>query len=69
MADLVRGEEEIRVLDVAAGHGLFGLTVAQRNSKAQITALDWPNVPAVATKNAEKFGVADRHSTIDRGQS
>lgn len=64
IAALVAGEREIKVLDVAAGHGLFGIAIAQRNPKARITALDWPNVLAVATANAEKFGVAGRHSTL-----
>jgi 2-polyprenyl-3-methyl-5-hydroxy-6-metoxy-1,4-benzoquinol methylase len=64
IAELVAGAGEIRVLDVAAGHGLFGIMIAQRNPKARITALDWPNVLAVASENAAKFGVADRHSTL-----
>ncbi len=64
VAELAAGEGGIRVLDIAAGHGLFGIAVAKRNPKARITALDWPNVLAVATENAKKFDVADRHSTI-----
>jgi 2-polyprenyl-3-methyl-5-hydroxy-6-metoxy-1,4-benzoquinol methylase len=64
IAGLVAGDGAIRVLDIAAGHGLFGIMIAQQNSKAHITALDWPNVLAVATENAEKFGVARRHSTL-----
>jgi 2-polyprenyl-3-methyl-5-hydroxy-6-metoxy-1,4-benzoquinol methylase len=64
IAGLVAGDGEIKVLDIAAGHGLFGIMIAKQNSKARITALDWPNVLAVATENAEKFGVASRHSTL-----
>ena len=64
VACLVAGDGEIRVLDIAAGHGLFGIMIAKQNAKAHITALDWPNVLAVATENAEKFGVAPRHSTL-----
>jgi 2-polyprenyl-3-methyl-5-hydroxy-6-metoxy-1,4-benzoquinol methylase len=64
IADLVAGTGDLRVLDVAAGHGLFGITIAQRNPSAYVTALDWANVLAVATENARKFGVADRHATI-----
>ena len=64
IADLVAGDGAMRVLDIAAGHGLFGILIAQHNPKAQITALDWPNVLAVATANAQKFGVADRHSLL-----
>ncbi len=53
-----------RVLDVAAGHGLFGLILAQRNPGLNVVALDWPKVLDVAKKNAAKFGLAERFSTI-----
>ncbi|MBV9499345.1 MAG: class I SAM-dependent methyltransferase [Acidobacteriaceae bacterium] len=65
IAVLVAADGEIRVLDIAAGHGLFGIMIAQQNAKARITALDWPNVLAVATENAKKFGVAERHSILE----
>lgn len=48
------------VLDIAAGHGLFGIAVAQQNPEAHVTAVDWAAVLAVADKNAQKAGVADR---------
>ncbi|MGI8989532.1 MAG: methyltransferase [Bryobacteraceae bacterium] len=64
IAELVAGDGDIGVLDIAAGHGLFGINIARRNPKARITALDWPNVLAVAAENAKKFGVADRFSTL-----
>ena len=54
----------LRVLDIAAGHGLFGIQVAQRNPEAQITAVDWPQVLAVARRNAEAAGVQDRHHAL-----
>jgi 2-polyprenyl-3-methyl-5-hydroxy-6-metoxy-1,4-benzoquinol methylase len=64
LADLVGGDPQqpLRVLDVAAGHGLFGITIAQRYPQAHITALDWPNVLAVAADNARAAGVAGRHT-------
>jgi 2-polyprenyl-3-methyl-5-hydroxy-6-metoxy-1,4-benzoquinol methylase len=64
LADLIRGDvqQPLRVLDVAAGHGLFGIAVAERYSQARVTALDWPNVLAVAAENARRAGVADRHT-------
>ena len=52
-----------RVLDVAAGHGLFGINIARHNSQAQIVALDWANVLEVAKENARKAGVDARYST------
>jgi len=56
---------ELKVLDIAAGHGMFGITIAQENPRASIIALDWPNVLAVAKENAERAGVADRYKTIE----
>ena len=49
-----------KVLDIAAGHGMFGITIAKQNPNAQITAVDWAPVLAVAKENAAAAGVADR---------
>jgi SAM-dependent methyltransferase len=54
----------IRILDVAAGHGLYGLAFAARNAKAEIHALDAPQVLQVAAKNARKAGVRKRFHPI-----
>jgi len=54
----------IKVLDIAAGHGMFGITIAQRNPQAQIVASDWTGVLKVASENAAKMGVAARHSGL-----
>ena len=55
--------EKLRVLDIAAGHGLYGLAFASRNPQAEITALDWPNVLEVAKENAQAAGVSGRFET------
>lgn len=55
---------QVRVLDIAAGHGLFGITVATRLPNAEITAQDWPNVLEVAHRNAKRAGVADRYRLL-----
>lgn len=57
-------DRRLKVLDIAAGHGLFGIMVAKAFPNAEIYALDWQNVLTVATENAQKFGVADRHHLI-----
>jgi 2-polyprenyl-3-methyl-5-hydroxy-6-metoxy-1,4-benzoquinol methylase len=54
----------IRILDVAAGHGLYGLALAARNPEAEIYALDAPQVLRVAAKNARKAGVSKRFHRI-----
>jgi SAM-dependent methyltransferase len=48
------------VLDIAAGHGLYGIEVAKAFPDALVTAVDWAEVLAVARNNAEAAGVADR---------
>ena len=53
-----------KVLDIAAGHGLFGIEIAKQNAQAQIVALDWAAVLEVAKENAKNFGVIDRYNTI-----
>ena len=51
-----------KVLDIAAGHGMFGVIFATHNPNAHITALDWPAVLEVAKENAAKHGVGSRYS-------
>lgn len=53
-----------RVLDVAAGHGLFGIVLAQHNPALTVTALDWANVLDVAVQHAARTGVGERYRTI-----
>ena len=54
----------IRVLDIAAGHGLFGLEIAKQNPQARVTALDWAAVLQVALRNAQQAGAADRFEML-----
>ena len=62
LAELIdRGGAPIgKVLDIAAGHKLFGLAVARRHPKAVIHALDWPKVLDVAQENAGHAGFSGR---------
>ena len=64
ISGLLRADEgkPCKVLDIAAGHGMYGITVARKNPKAEIVALDWPAVLQVAQENARKFGVAERYN-------
>jgi 2-polyprenyl-3-methyl-5-hydroxy-6-metoxy-1,4-benzoquinol methylase len=54
----------MRILDIAAGHGLFGIEIAKQNPQAHVTGLDWAPVLRVALDNAKKAGVADRYAMI-----
>jgi 2-polyprenyl-3-methyl-5-hydroxy-6-metoxy-1,4-benzoquinol methylase len=63
IAEVLNTTGKTRVLDIAAGHGIFGIMMAQRNPEAEIVAVDWPSVLEVAKANATKFGVNQRYRT------
>ena len=65
IADLSAGTAPVKVLDIAAGHGLFGIVVAQRNPQAVVYALDWKAVLKLARNHAAEFGVGDRWHAIE----
>lgn len=58
------GPGPLKVLDIAAGHGIFGIHIAAKNPEAEITALDWPAVLKVAAENAQRHGVAERWTPL-----
>ncbi len=58
-------DRKLKILDIAAGHGLYGLAFAKNNPQATVVALDWKSVLEVAKENARTAGVADRYSTIE----
>lgn len=53
-----------KVLDIAAGHGLYGIAVAQQQPQARIVALDWQNVLEYAKENARRLGVESRYELL-----
>jgi ubiquinone/menaquinone biosynthesis C-methylase UbiE len=67
MADIIEQQlpqRKLKVLDIAAGHGMFGITVAKKFPEAEVTALDWPNVLEVAQENARSAGIIERYKLL-----
>ena len=56
--------KKVRVLDLAAGHGIFGIKFLERYPNAEVVAVDWKNVLEVAAEHAEQAGVADRWTPL-----
>lgn len=54
----------LRVLDIAAGSGAFGIEVLKRNPQAEVWAQDWTSVLALAVEHARLAGLAGRYHTI-----
>lgn len=65
LAPALEDRDRVRVLDVACGGGLYGLTLARRLAQAEVTLLDWPNVVAIAKGTAAALGLADRVDAIE----
>jgi 2-polyprenyl-3-methyl-5-hydroxy-6-metoxy-1,4-benzoquinol methylase len=65
IADLlsIASDGPVRVLDIAAGHGMFGIVLAERHPQVNVVAVDWAPVLAVAEEHAHAHGVHDRYKT------
>jgi hypothetical protein len=59
-----KADAKLKILDIAAGHGLYGIEFAKNNPQAEIVALDWAPVLEVAVENAKLAGVGDRYTTL-----
>ncbi len=55
----------VRVLDIAAGSGVWGIGLAQDHPNVEVTALDWPAVLPVTRQFAERFGLAQRFRYLE----
>jgi SAM-dependent methyltransferase len=64
IAERLASSEPMKVLDIAAGHGAFGIAVARRSPKAEIVAVDWKPVLGLAEQHAREAGVHDRYRTV-----
>jgi 2-polyprenyl-3-methyl-5-hydroxy-6-metoxy-1,4-benzoquinol methylase len=53
-----------KVLDIAAGHGMYGIVLAQRNPAVEVAAADWGPVLGVAQEHAKQAGVESRFRQI-----
>lgn len=55
----------VRVLDLAAGSGVWGIALAQKSPNVNVTAVDWKDVLPVTRKVAQRHGLADRFKFVE----
>jgi ubiquinone/menaquinone biosynthesis C-methylase UbiE len=55
----------LKVLDIAGGSSIFGMTILSRDPSAEVTQLDWPNVNAVARKANRERSLAGKIRFVD----
>src|SRR6185437_1219222 len=62
---VAEAKKPVRVLDLAAGSGVWGITLAEKSPQVHVTAVDWSGVIGVTRRVAERHGVLDRFQFIE----
>jgi len=62
---LAKAKNEVRVLDLAAGSGIWGIVLAQASPRLRVTAVDWAGMIPTTKRIAQKFRVGDRFKFIE----
>jgi len=62
---LANAKQPTRVLDLAAGSGIWGIALAQKSPQVEVTAVDWAGLVPTTKRITKKFGVADRFKFIE----
>src|SRR5437870_2779331 len=62
---IAKTKNEIRVLDLAAGSGIWGIALAQKSPRVRVTAVDWAGMIPTTKRITQKFGVGDRFNYVE----
>jgi len=62
---LAKAKNEIRVLDLAAGSGIWGIALAQKSPQARVTAVDWAGMIPTTKRITQSFGVSERFNYVE----
>ena len=57
---VAKAKEQVRVIDLAAGSGIWGIAMAEKSPEVRVTAVDWAGMIPTTKRITEKFGVRDR---------
>jgi precorrin-6B methylase 2 len=61
---LAASQAPVRLLDLAAGSGVWGIALAQSSPRVVVTAVDWTEVLPATEKTVAKFGLTDRYKFV-----
>jgi SAM-dependent methyltransferase len=62
---IAKAKERLRVIDLAAGSGIWGIAMAQKSPQVRVTAVDWAGMIPTTKRITEKFGARDRFNFIE----
>jgi 3-hydroxy-5-methyl-1-naphthoate 3-O-methyltransferase len=54
----------VKVLDLAAGSGVWGIALAQSSDRVTVTAVDWADVLSATRETVGRFGLPDRFTFV-----
>jgi ubiquinone/menaquinone biosynthesis C-methylase UbiE len=62
---LSKAKSQTRVLDLAAGSGIWGIALAQNSPGVLVTAVDWAGMIPTTKRITEKFGMRKRFEFVE----
>jgi ubiquinone/menaquinone biosynthesis C-methylase UbiE len=62
---LAKTKNEIHLLDLGAGSGIWGIALAQKSPRVRVTAVDWAGMIPTTKRITQKFGVDDRFNYVE----
>jgi len=64
LLDIGNSRKNLHILDIAAGHGVWSLTLAHQDLQSRVTAVDQEEMISLAEKTAADIGLSDRLTTV-----
>ncbi|HEU4636567.1 MAG TPA: methyltransferase, partial [Edaphobacter sp.] len=62
--ELEKRERPVKVLDLAAGSGVWGIALAQSAQNVTVTDVDWEGVLPATRSSVARFGLSDRFTFV-----
>src|SRR5207302_4713786 len=62
---IAKTKDDVRVLDLAAGSGIWGIALAQKSPRVRASAVDWAGMIPTTKRITEKFGVRDHFDFVE----
>jgi ubiquinone/menaquinone biosynthesis C-methylase UbiE len=62
---LAKARNEVRVLDIGAGSGIWGIALTQKSPQVRVAAVDWAGMIPTTKRITQRFGVGDRFNYIE----
>ena len=63
--NVAKTKNGLRVVDLAAGSGIWGIALAQKSPRVRVTAVDWAGMIPTTKRITGKFGVRNRFELIE----